>query len=335
MPHFKREIRPGNLVHMIARFVNNEQRLRHHSERTEYLSMLGRALTKIDWSLIGYALMSTHIHLSFFAGFAPFDRLARMIHPAFSRWLNRRQHKRGPLLSERPTTYTIDVLNTPRLIAYLHNNPVRAGLCVDANSSSWTSHRAYSGIEQPPPGLQVDLGLKVCGLDSSSAGRAQFNKLVNISLNEGDSWALSVGELSEHRREARDALGSAVLLGYPHLSSGDIDEAAYPVLSEQGLPVHTKWSGGLQSLVDYISSCRGMTPKLVQSKDRTRTAVNARRIILLIALKALGRGLSETCRSLGITPAAGLKLIRTSSPKTLEEAEMLLPGFLQMEKVKR
>ena len=54
----------------------------------------------------------------------------------------------------------------PRLINYIHRNPVRAGVAATTAETSWTSHRAYLGIRHRPSWLDVELGLQLSGFGS-------------------------------------------------------------------------------------------------------------------------------------------------------------------------
>ena len=71
MPRYARLHAPGALVHMIARFVNKEYRLVGEQEREALLERLPGALSRGDWTLHAYALMSNHVHLALLAGDAP------------------------------------------------------------------------------------------------------------------------------------------------------------------------------------------------------------------------------------------------------------------------
>lgn len=332
MPRLQRIISPGSLVHMVARFVDDQYRLSRQSERDEYLSRLGQAINAVDWLALGYGLMSSHLHLSLIAGHMPFEALARRCHPSFAQWLNRQQNRRGPLFSGRPDTFIVDILRAPKLLSYIHNNPVKAGLCFDAKGSRWTSHRAYVGLDAAPSWLSVDLGLRMCGLDSSRAGREQFNNLVCESHT--DEWPINRTGLARHTKEARDALGSAVLLGYPHVEP-ESEEIAYPILADRVHPIRHKWTGSLISVLDFVAAQLCLNRKMVQSRGRTRERVKARRIVLLIAREGLGRGNTEICRVLGISPPAGLKLVRTADAPTRDYARQLAERFLGLEKVKK
>ena len=59
------------------------------------------------------------------------------------------------------------ILSTARLLAYIHNNPVRAGLVDNPGDWSWSSYRATGGLEQAPPFLHVRFVRALFGSTSS------------------------------------------------------------------------------------------------------------------------------------------------------------------------
>ena len=78
MPHFRRIIRPGALVHIISVFEGRASYVADDIERTEYLARVGAAFMRGDWRMICYAIMSTHVHLAAVAGTLPFDELFKL-----------------------------------------------------------------------------------------------------------------------------------------------------------------------------------------------------------------------------------------------------------------
>src|SRR5258706_1105720 len=150
MPRTARLDAPLSVHHLIARIVNGEFRIRTDEERAEYLRRLGRSVERCDWTLLGYALMSNHVHLVCRAGATPASRLVLPAHSGFARWLNRGQARLGPVFAERFSTHLVEDAHLGTVLAYVHNNPVRAGVVPDATESAWTSHRSYLGIDAAP-----------------------------------------------------------------------------------------------------------------------------------------------------------------------------------------
>jgi hypothetical protein len=109
--------------------------------------------------------MSNHLHIAMVAGEAPLEGWAKRVNSPFANWLNDRHGRLGPVFADRPTVFVIRPQHEARLIAYIHNNPVRAGVVARAVDSSWTSHACYVGAAPAPTWLNVDDGLARCGVD--------------------------------------------------------------------------------------------------------------------------------------------------------------------------
>jgi hypothetical protein len=156
---------PGVTYHLIWRFVDRAWFFSDDEERSHYLRLLGRGISLSDWRLLAYGLMSNHIHLAAVAGVNPMAAWTRRVNSPFVRWMNERHGRLGSMIADRAADFGVRPADEPALIAYIHNNPVRAQVCDRAAASSWTSHRAYIGWVDTPPWLQVTEGLARCGLD--------------------------------------------------------------------------------------------------------------------------------------------------------------------------
>lgn len=159
----------GTVHHVISRFVDRSWQLVGDVEREAYLARLGYALARTDWVLLGYALMSSHVHLVLEAGAGPLGSWTKSVHSRTARWLNARHGRLGPVFADRPYVEAVDDSRVPYLLAYVHNNPVRARLVGSADESSWTSHRAYLGLTSARAGLSTEQGLSRSGFGGDAA----------------------------------------------------------------------------------------------------------------------------------------------------------------------
>jgi putative transposase len=166
MPRQPRSIRPGGVYHLISRFVDREWFISATHERTHYIALLGRALGMCDWKLLAYAVMSNHIHLATIAGRMPLDQWVRRIHSPFADSMNRVYDRIGSMFVRGPKAHEVVVDDVGVLIAYIHNNPVRAGVCDRPAASDWTSHRAFIGKTPVPAWLNVSDALSLASLDA-------------------------------------------------------------------------------------------------------------------------------------------------------------------------
>ena len=150
-----RDVHPGGIYHVISRFLNRSWLLHDDQERGMYLQFLSRVMIECDWRCFAYALMSSHIHLAFVAGRHTLESWAKRVNVAFASWFNDRHDREGPVFTARPDLFAVPAHREGDLVAYIHNNPVRARVVDRARDSTWTSHRAFVGDAPSPPWLHV------------------------------------------------------------------------------------------------------------------------------------------------------------------------------------
>ena len=183
--------------------------IRNDSIRDNYIERLAMQTRNTDWRTFAYALMSNHGHLLAWPGRCSFQDFIHTIHSGFASYCTRRLGLVGPVFASRPKTIPFSPDQTLKLLSYVHNNPVRAGICGAAKESSWTSHAAYLDPEKRPTWLDVLLGFELCGYNDDEAGRASLNAFVEDKADD----TLSDVELSP--TEIRKSVGSMVELGSP------------------------------------------------------------------------------------------------------------------------
>lgn len=159
---------PGVVQHLIWRFVDHRWFIAGDEERACYLRWLGRALSDSDWRCLAFALMSNHIHVAAVAGREPLAAWSRRVNLPFARWINDRLGRIGPVFADRANDWATAPTGVANLIAYIHNNPVRAGVVSHARDSDWTSHAAYINSVTPLGWLHVSEGLDLVQHDRDS-----------------------------------------------------------------------------------------------------------------------------------------------------------------------
>ena len=160
-----RQPEPGTLHHVIARFIDRDFLVPDEAARERYLTLLGRAMIESDWRCLAFAVMSSHVHLAMIGGHTPAERWLRRVHPPYATWLNVRLARIGPVFAGSPAIWAMRRDQELRLVSYLHNNPVRAGVVARARDSHWTSHRAYLG-EMSFEWLDTRMGLQRLGVSA-------------------------------------------------------------------------------------------------------------------------------------------------------------------------
>ncbi|MGE3543333.1 MAG: transposase [Kofleriaceae bacterium] len=113
--------------------------------------------------------MSNHIHLALIAGAARLASWIGAAHGPFAEWINERHNRIGSVFVRGPKSIGMRADGVARLVAYIHRNPVRAGIVARANESSWTSHHAYLQPATAPAWLDVARGLELMRFADANA----------------------------------------------------------------------------------------------------------------------------------------------------------------------
>lgn len=304
MPNFARLHYPGAVVHLITRFLNREYLLAGATERQAYLERIPAALARTDWTLMAYALMSNHVHLVLLAGDAPPWLFYQRLHTSFAKWLNRRLGRLGPTVKGRPTTHYLPSARLPQLVAYVHNNPVRAGLVGAAEETDWTSHRMWLGVEAAPAWLDVERGLRLAGFAGTAAGRQGFHAFVLAQASGVHEAGAAEAEELAARTAARAQTGLPVEVSSAVLAS-DVSAPTQRIVRYHGSPpASARWAGPIDELVRCVAARRGIPVELLCSRSRRRDVVEARRLVIVTGVVLLRRRPVEMAAALGISDAA-------------------------------
>jgi len=304
MPRTRRYVRPGRLIHVITRFLNHEYLLDSPEARAEYLRRAEISFAESDWTWLGHALMGTHVHEAALSGVTPYGDISRRLHSGFAGWINPRKGRLGPIVAGRPDTYEVEPAGAMALIAYVHNNPVRAGVVAHPADSDWTSHRSYLA-GQSSRLVDVDTGLKLCGLTNSVRGRRLFAE--EVIRRSGQSRAFVDDNYGVVRTDVREQVGPVVELSHPIMSADGVP-LKYPLWQLQPGTIPTRWRGEVATAIVFICDCLQVDRNEVLSTSRRRALVRVRRLVVLACCAILGCRLNQVAAALGITPAAARKL---------------------------
>jgi hypothetical protein len=306
--------------------VNREFRIVGETERTQYLYRLRKALGRTDWRLVSYAVMSNHLHLALLAGNATAARLIQSANGSYAIWLNKTQGRLGPVFAERYAAIMSDESKAARLIAYLHNNPVRAGVVGEAGESSWTSQLAYleGGANE---WLDVELGLSLSGFDSSPAGRQGFYDYVCGAAGITREQMAEDG-LTSIRRAVRHQAGAPVEIS--DLEVGPTGQGVQ-VVAPHFMPIRPRWPGDVEAALLGVEVVTGVSVERMRSRDRHRRVVAARRLAVHLWKDHLGRDGSTMSCALGISASAASQLTAHVDAETIRLAKSIARSLWDLE----
>ena len=276
----------GILTHVGCEFVDKRWMLTDDVERRMYLEYFGRAIKATDWLCIAYCLMSNHLHFGLIPGRDDLERWAKAVNSPFAQWLNHRHGRHGPVFADRPDEWVVRS-SAAHLIAYIHNNPIRAKVAATASETTWTSHRAYVGLDERPSWLHVEAGLELAGFAGNPSA---FDTFVSSCPSRHPKHPdLAAIRASVRKREALE-------VGTPTLTEDGFD---VPLLRARDAIVPVDPLEILSRTLDALN----VPEREVCSRSCRREPSSAKRVFVHAALR-LGRTGSECARILGVSPQA-------------------------------
>jgi hypothetical protein len=234
--------------------------------------------------------MSNHLHFAFLPGHQELQSVMKRVNSPFARWLNERHERLGPVFADRPREWAIRQHKHPQLIAYIHNNPVRAGVVSAPLQSTWTSHRAYVGVDEAPRWLHVDTGLEICGFDRTTA-------------QDFDAWGNANAGLTNTDLDLAAVRAAARKRGALELATPIVGERVeVQLVARPGVTLRINAS----LVVDRVCDVLGVDRTAMCSRSARPHLVTGRRIAIHVGVR-LGHPIAEMARLVGISPQAGSK----------------------------
>jgi putative transposase len=131
--------------------------LASNADRVTYLELLREYSQLYGLSVLGYCLMSNHVHL--IAVPQTIEALAQSLkqaHGRYATYWNAQQSSTGHVWQGRFYSCPLDESHLWKALRYVELNPVRAGMVATAEQWKWSSAAAHSGGASPDPTLELE-----------------------------------------------------------------------------------------------------------------------------------------------------------------------------------
>lgn len=192
MPRSTRLDFPGARHHVMNRTARREAMFVDDATCAAFVDTLAVLPREYGVRIHGFALMPNHFHAMLETPEGNLSRAMQALGARFTQVFNRSRAHDGPVFRGRFRSQLVtDDAYWAYLLAYLHLNPVRAGLAAGPADCLWTSHNAYVGAAPCPDWLTVDE--------------------LRASLGGAGGVAAYVADVQIHRREAPPGFEAAHL----------------------------------------------------------------------------------------------------------------------------
>jgi len=189
----------GGLYHVYNRFARGAEIFDEGDEGERFLELIRLIRDRDGLTFFAYCLMSNHYHLAIRAGPVSLSRSIGFVQFRFGQDYNRRHQSTGPLWQSRFKAKLVDDEGyLVQLVAYIHLNPVAAGVVHGPAEYRRSGHRELLG-SAPYPLVDVDRTLMLFG-DTVRAGRRSYVR--SLEGVQGQDWRTSLpGSLPWWRRQ--------------------------------------------------------------------------------------------------------------------------------------
>jgi len=144
MPRRQRCVVEGLPHHVTQRGVDRCPVFQFDLDRRTYLRLLGENLADAHTSLLGWCLMTNHVHLVVLPQLAnSLALLLRRVHGRYAQYFNARAGRTGHLWQNRYFACPLAPARAARALAYVDANPVRACMVDSAAQYPWSSAAAH------------------------------------------------------------------------------------------------------------------------------------------------------------------------------------------------
>lgn len=184
MPRKPRLFVPGATYHVYCRVARGEFVFENPDNSEAFIETLRDVRDRDDLSILAWCIMSNHYHIVIKTRSVPLWRSMARLQGTIARKHNRGRGVLGRLWQSRYRARFIDSNDYfKQVVAYVHLNPVTAGLVTDPADYPLSGHREAVG-SRPPMILDVKSLLEVFEAPVPSLMRAEYLSWVRLVAEE-------------------------------------------------------------------------------------------------------------------------------------------------------
>ncbi|NTU54115.1 MAG: hypothetical protein HGA97_10540 [Chlorobiaceae bacterium] len=319
MPRGPRLDTPGTLHHVMIRGIEKGMIFRDDIDRTEFLDRLGRLAGSLGTGIYAFVLMSNHVNLLLKSGSDGLPAFMRRLLSGYAQYFNRRHKRVGHLFQNRYKSIICDEkANFEKLVAYIHLNPLRAGLVPTFQQMAlypWSGHAALMN-EVACDWMERDYVLRFFGKTEGLAKQA-YRSFAEQEIGIDQEKELSGGgmvrsqggwsKVLSMRKSGERVSGDDRILGSDDFVREILRDAQDR--KDVQLPAIERYEIFNQEVMNICADA-GVTEALLSSGSRMGYLPLMRKELARKAVIEHGVSIAEAARLLGVTTSAISHMLR-------------------------
>ena len=136
--------------HVMVQGINKEYIFLTEEMKEKYKKLLKENIQKSNVKLLSYCIMSNHSHMLMYAlNPQEMSKLMQKINTSFARLYNRKNNRIGFVFRDRFSVQQIkNKQHLYNCLAYIHNNPIKAGIVKNPQDYKYSSYREWLGQQE-------------------------------------------------------------------------------------------------------------------------------------------------------------------------------------------
>ena len=132
-------------IHHIMLRGNNKQTIFQDKEDSyKFLKILSQTKEKLDFDVFAYCIMNNHVHLLIKEKENTIGQIIGSVASKFATWYNTKYERVGYLFQDRFKSEAVETNEYfLTVIRYIHQNPVKAGLCKAVSEYEFSSYNEF------------------------------------------------------------------------------------------------------------------------------------------------------------------------------------------------
>ena len=134
----------SGVYHVMLRGANRQEIFHDDEDRMKFLAILKKYKGIARFSLYAWCLMDNHVHLLLKEGGEGLSTTMKRIGVSYATFYNWKYGTTGHLFQDRFKSENVETRNYfLTVVRYIHQNPVKAGICSQVNDWKWSSSAGY------------------------------------------------------------------------------------------------------------------------------------------------------------------------------------------------
>ena len=184
MPRQARKKSESGIYHIMLRGINQQQIFEDEEDSLRFLETLSKYKEQCGYKIYAYCLMGNHVHILIQEGKENLSLVLKRIAGSYVYWYNWKYRRSGHLFQDRFKSEPVeDDKYFLTVIRYIHQNPIKAGMCKNIDGYKFSSYNEYINKVNL---VDIDFCLGIIDKKQFIEFNNQFNDDICLDITEND-----------------------------------------------------------------------------------------------------------------------------------------------------